>query len=153
MQNNIRTSDPWLHAVKMLKRSNDSSFQHSEPKPVQAPTGIHSRQGVHRRNNTSVKVLEKPTRTTATVAWLDSTSCHYGDQSWSLRVARFNGVCALTGETVRKGDRVYQPRKSGHPPLNANAMILSSVLSLAKSLEAVDARVTVGRNKLQREAA
>jgi hypothetical protein len=153
MQHNIRTSDPWLHAVKMLKRSNDRSFQHSELEPIQARTGILSRKSVHRRNNTFVKVLEKPTSTTATVAWFDSTSCHYGDQSWSLRVARSNGICALTGEAVRKGDRVYQPRTSGHRPLNANAMILSSVLSLAKYSEAADARVIVERNKHQREAA
>jgi hypothetical protein len=143
MQRNVGSDDPWLHAIKMLKRSNNASFQRSGSAPVQPPALALPRQNDHRQKNTFVKVLEKPTNTTATVAWFDSTACHYGDQSWLLRVARSNGICALTGEPVRKGDRVYQPRKSGHRPCNANEMILSSVLSLEESPDVRETRVVV----------
>jgi len=153
MQRNVGNDDPWLHAIKMLKCSNNSSFERSGSTHVQPLTCSSPRQNAHRQKNTFVKVLEKPTSTTATVAWFDSTSCHYGDQSWSLRVARSNGICALTGEPVRKGDRVYQPRKSGYRPRNANEMILSSVLSLEESPDVPETRVVVKRKKCEREPA
>lgn len=138
----ISSSDPWLHAIKMLKRSNGCGLQRSQSVRAKAPLRAPSRQNSSIQKNRVIRVIDKPTSTTATLAWFDSTSCYYGDQRWSLRVARANGTCALTGEPVRKGDRVYQPRKSGHRPMNANEMILSSVLSLATSSDVPEVSAT-----------
>ncbi|MFT4439199.1 DUF3331 domain-containing protein [Caballeronia sp. 15715] len=151
MQRNISNGDPWLHAVKALKHLNNCAFNYRAD--AHQPARALSRQGTGRRENTFVTVLDKPTRTTATVAWFDSTSCHYGDQSWSLRVARSNGVCALTGDPVRKGDRVYQPRKSVHRPLNANEMILSSVIGFERSSDVAETQGALKKTKRDYETA
>ncbi|WP_181196587.1 DUF3331 domain-containing protein [Paraburkholderia sp. BL25I1N1] len=135
MQRLLHTSDPWLHAIKMLRRAVAYGINQSDQDSFQLPMRVLSRQTTGRHENIIVKVLDRPTSSTATVSWRDSTSCHYGDQLWSRRIARFNGVCALTGKPVRKGDLVYQPRTSGHRPINANRMILSSVITLANSSE------------------
>jgi hypothetical protein len=132
MRSDNRVSDPWKHAINMLKETSESwsltGFQSSRLLANQRVVlGTPSR----RRLNTVVKVLDKPTSTTATVAWWDSTSCHYGDQMWSMRTARVDGVCALTGAPVRKGDAVYQPRAYGFRPCNAEEMILSSALGVS----------------------
>lgn len=132
MRSDLRGSDPWKHAIDMLKQTSDSwsltGFQSSR---LSAKERVLLGSPSRRRLNTVVKVLDKPTSTTATVAWLDSTSCHYGDQMWSLRTARIDGICALTGAPVSKGDTVYQPRSYGFRPCNAEEMILSAALVAA----------------------
>jgi hypothetical protein len=75
-----------------------------------------------------VRVTGRPSSTTATVAWRDSTSGCYEDQIWRGVVARNPGVCAVSGRSIKRGDRVYRPRAARPAPTNANAMILSDVV-------------------------
>lgn len=76
----------------------------------------------------SVKIIDRPSSTTATVSWSDPTSGYYGDQVWRSGVARGEGLCAVSAQRIRRGDAVYKPRVSRLAPANADAMILSSVI-------------------------
>ncbi|MGF6758078.1 hypothetical protein P3T16_005499 [Paraburkholderia sp. GAS42] len=61
--------------------------------------------------------------------WADATLGHYGEQLWSLGVARRKAICALSGEPIKRGDSIYRPRHmGGKAPSNATAMILASFL-------------------------
>jgi hypothetical protein len=80
-----------------------------------------------------VKLIERPSSTTATIEWRDPTRCCYGDQVWRAMRARTAGVCAMSGVEIRPGDRVYGPNPRPVPG-NAGAMILASVLDQATSL-------------------
>lgn len=80
------------------------------------------------RRSVSLSVIERPTSTTVTIAWRDSTHCSYGDQLWHVSHARRSGICVMSGRAIRRGDLVYQPRRSRPRPLNDGAMILASVL-------------------------
>jgi len=73
-------------------------------------------------------VLERRSRTIATVAWSDPTACRYGEQIWRRCVARKSGICALSGQVIARGDAVYRPRITRHAPQNIDAMILASVM-------------------------
>jgi hypothetical protein len=72
-----------------------------------------------------VTVVERLSSTTVLVSWRDPTSCHYAEQTWRSGVARRQGLCALSGYPIQRGDSIYRPRSSGaEPPVNADAMIL-----------------------------
>jgi hypothetical protein len=76
----------------------------------------------------TVSLLDRPTSSTATISWRDSTRCCYGDQVWCASRARTEGVCAMSGRPIRRGDAVYKPRPCRPAPRNADAMILTSAL-------------------------
>jgi hypothetical protein len=75
-----------------------------------------------------IRLLERDSPTSATVAWSDSTSCFYGAQLWWRGTAKKAGVCSLSGQTIARGDAVYRPRRVQHTPRNVEAMILAIVL-------------------------
>ena len=73
--------------------------------------------------------IERRSRGTIAMDWTDATHGHYGEQLWSLGVARRKSICALSGETINRGDSIYRPRQRGrNTPTNAAAMILASFL-------------------------
>lgn len=75
-----------------------------------------------------IRLLERDSPTSATVAWSDSTSCFYGAQLWRRCIAKKAGVCSLSGQTIARGDAVYRPRRVQPVPRNVEAMILAAVL-------------------------
>nr|WP_244173577.1 DUF3331 domain-containing protein [Caballeronia temeraria] len=75
-----------------------------------------------------IRLLERDSPTTATVAWSDSTSCFYGAQLWRRGTAKRVGVCSLSGQNIARGDAVYRPRRVHPAPRNVEAMILAAVL-------------------------
>lgn len=82
------------------------------------------------RGSTIVRVVERPTSTTASVYWSDPSHCHYGHQPWRAGAASIDGYCALSGHPIHRGDLVFRPSKLGLGPdllpVNASAMILSA---------------------------
>lgn len=80
-----------------------------------------------------VRILDRPSKNTAIVSWFDPTVCRYGDQPWRASRARQPGTCALTGNSIRRGDAIYRPRTVRPCPLNANAMILASCVEYANA--------------------
>lgn len=64
------------------------------------------------------------------VSWSDPTSGRYSEQPWRLCVARRASVCALTGERIRRGDKVYRPLSPKFRALSAGWSVLASALSL-----------------------
>ena len=75
-----------------------------------------------------VRVVDRPSPITATIAWRDPTACCYGDQVWRASVSRSHGVCAVSGRPILPGDAVYRPRASHPLPLNVGEMILAAVV-------------------------
>jgi Domain of unknown function (DUF3331) len=72
-----------------------------------------------------VRILDRPSKNTAVISWLDSTMCCYGDHLWRPGKSRRSGTCALKGCGISPGDSIYHPRNARPSPLNANAMILA----------------------------
>lgn len=81
-----------------------------------------------------ISVIERPHHSKAVVSWRDATNCRYGDQVWNATTAREDGVCALSGKPIARGDQVYRPRRSRPAALNADCMILASALEAACDL-------------------
>lgn len=75
----------------------------------------------------SVTLIDRPTPSTATIAWRDSTRGCFGDQIWRMARARMEGFCAMSGQAIHPGDAVYKPNPRP-TPVNGDAMILASVL-------------------------
>jgi hypothetical protein len=117
--------DPWAQTIFRLTALNDGITPDA---PVfRRPVA----QAGERR--VAVKLIERPSSTTATIEWRDSTRCCYGDQVWRAMRARTAGVCAMSGCPILPGDHVYGPNPRPVPS-NAGAMILASVLEQAEPL-------------------
>ncbi|WP_179402798.1 DUF3331 domain-containing protein [Burkholderia guangdongensis] len=88
----------------------------------------------------SIRILERQAATSATVAWMDATACCYGEQIWRRCIARRNGVCAISGQRIAKGDPIYRPRLVHPVPRNFDAMILASVIEAVPLKDAAEPR-------------
>ncbi|SPB13576.1 ribosomal protein S14 [Caballeronia novacaledonica] len=117
--------DPWAQTIFQLRSLNDGArFEAASSRRAFAHTG---------ERRVTVKLIERPSTTTATIEWRDSTRCCYGDQVWRAMRARTTGVCAMSGREIRPGDQVYGPNPRPVPG-NLGAMILASVLDQATPL-------------------
>lgn len=122
---NANIIDPWMQTISLLsvpagesKGCGSGLIEGNRARHVDG-TALH---GVR------VSLLDRPTPSTATISWRDSTRCCYGDQVWCSSRARTEGVCAISGRPIRPGDAVYKPRPCRPQPRNAGAMILTSAL-------------------------
>lgn len=126
--------DPWQQTLGLL--STLSGGANPGVHEIAAVAQRASRNGarltaLRHRSDLQIQVIDRPTRTTATVIWRDSTHCSYGDQTWHASRARAAGVCAMSGRAIQRGDAIYKPRPCRPAPLNAGAMILCSVMNEA----------------------
>jgi hypothetical protein len=78
------------------------------------------------RATVSVHVIERTSANSAIVSWSDARFGRMGAQTWMAGKARVSGRCALTGAVIKRGDRVYQPRKTRPAAINAGTMIVAT---------------------------
>jgi Domain of unknown function (DUF3331) len=101
-----------------------------QPRPTTCLGVLYGFDGGNRRDETSIKafvrVLERPTETTALVLWRSAARCHYGEQLWIRGVAKRAGSCAVSGQAVKRGDRIYRPRQGRARISNSLAVILAT---------------------------
>ncbi|MBB5421208.1 hypothetical protein HDG42_007291 [Paraburkholderia sp. JPY171] len=144
MMRDTRGNDPWLGIVRnlLLPKSvtaattllSATRAEHRIRVDFRAPGGVcGARIDDGTRAARIVNVLDRLSDHTVAISWRDATMCHYNDQIWRLGVARRQGECALTGESVGVGEAIYRPIPITPPPLNAQAMILASALAGAVS--------------------
>jgi hypothetical protein len=131
--------DPWSRTLAMLEsqpsRPSERSGAHTcgTPALVQR-TMQRGAYGVKPDHNVSIRVLERLSDSTLSLSWHDPTSFNYSEQVWALCTARKGGTCALSGQSIRRGQPVYRPRRVGSSvPLNSGAMILPLALSQASN--------------------
>jgi hypothetical protein len=134
--------DPWSRTLAMLEsapsRSSERSGAHAcgTPALVQR-TMQRGAYGVKPDHNVNIRVLERLSESTLSLSWHDPTSFNYSEQVWALCTARKGGTCALSGQSIRRGQPVYRPRRVGSSvPLNSGAMILPLALSQASNAPA-----------------
>ncbi|MFM0441389.1 DUF3331 domain-containing protein [Paraburkholderia strydomiana] len=126
--------DPWLCTLGLLSAlSGDTQSAEREYVAALAHKKVWHRRAPAggQRLQAQVIVIDRPSPSTAILAWHDATHCSYGDQVWHACRARVAGVCALSGRRIECGDAVYKPRPCRPAPLNASAMILRTALDEA----------------------
>ncbi|MEX3969624.1 DUF3331 domain-containing protein [Paraburkholderia caribensis] len=57
----------------------------------------------------ALRFVERTADSEATFSWQDPALGRMTDQRWKAGKARYEGVCALTGVSIRRGDRVFKP--------------------------------------------
>ncbi|EKS71948.1 hypothetical protein BURK_008936 [Burkholderia sp. SJ98] len=72
-----------------------------------------------------IRVLERPSPRTVSVAWGHPCSGYAGGQTWRRVMARKNGVCALSGERVLRGDPIYKLARSSERHNRADEVLLA----------------------------
>lgn len=130
-------TDPWLQTLGLLSVLSgdvDSGAVDAAELAARARRKNTHLPVMGERFDVQVHVIDRPTQSTATVVWRDSTHCSYGDQVWHATRARAAGVCAMSGHAIWPGDAIYRPRPCRPAPLNAGAMILRNVVNEAISV-------------------
>jgi hypothetical protein len=125
--------DPWSRTLAMLdSRSSRVSDKAGAPGCVGRPLMQRAVREDHRSKDgrsVSIRVLERLSESTLALSWHDPTSFNYSEQVWALCTARKGGTCVLSGQSIRRGQPVYRPRRVGSSvPLNSGAMILALAL-------------------------
>lgn len=135
-------TDPWSQTLCLLDSlSRPEELPSSHSVASAAGDRFSARRSAQRRSaavacavgkrDAHIRVLERPTSRTAIVTWGDPTSCHYGDQVWRVARASSDGLCALSGQQIRRGDVVYRPSHYRLAPANAGSMMLAACVLLA----------------------
>ncbi|WP_244106338.1 DUF3331 domain-containing protein [Paraburkholderia phenazinium] len=76
-----------------------------------------------------VTFVERFSPKSVSITWRDSTAANYCEQLWIRRIARSQGVCALTGSSIVRGDAVYGPAgRTAARPANAAQMVLADAI-------------------------
>jgi hypothetical protein len=125
--------DPWSMTLAALRRfSSSAEFLPAPSSLKRLPSRNQSCSALTGDDDTTsvtVTVLERLPNSLFSLRWRDPTLCSYGEQVWAPCVARISGQCALSGRHIRRGDRIYKPRKRGsNIPLNLYAMIFADEL-------------------------
>ncbi|MCR4468120.1 DUF3331 domain-containing protein [Burkholderia sp. SCN-KJ] len=80
-----------------------------------------------------IVILERPSTDTVLISWSSSTACRYGEQTWRRVIAREDGVCILTGDSIARGDSVFRPKRTRNAMCsNSMAMIKASSIDLPR---------------------
>lgn len=82
-----------------------------------------------------VTFVERFSAKSVSITWRDSTAANYCEQLWIRRIARSQGVCALTGNSIVRGDAVYGPAgRTAARPANAAQMVLAEAIEELESV-------------------
>jgi hypothetical protein len=130
--------DPWVQTIRLLSSAPRYPDTGAATTPVSKRGASYVREatsGASRSPHLKVSVVERSTVSTVIIAWRDPTSCFYGAQIWRIASARVSGICALSGQRIRRGDRIFHPRRSTPVPVNIRAMILESALNAIEPLQ------------------
>jgi len=126
---NTNLMDPWAQIICLL---GTPSRQLAATQVAKQPR--QKAHGIDECLTAAVTLIDRPTTSTATVAWRDATRGCFGDQLWRTARARIRGFCAMSGQSISPGDAIYKPN-SRSAPINADAMILACVLREAATSE------------------
>jgi hypothetical protein len=128
-------TNPWIQTIRLLSRGSavpnichKTSLRTRRCAPLGRDDPLATGPSLHR----VISLVERTSSSTITIAWRDSTSCSYAAQIWMGANAKVSGVCAMSGERINRGDRIFHPRHSNPAPVNAGAMILASAIAAAK---------------------
>jgi hypothetical protein len=133
--------DPWSRTLAMLEIHASRPPERSAARACSTPALVQRAAprrtfGVDQAQCVSIRVLERLSESTLALSWHDPTSFNYSEQVWALCTARKGGTCALSGQSIRRGQPVYRPRRVGSSmPLNSGAMILPLALTLVQSAQ------------------
>lgn len=132
--------NPWTQVVSLLSHLSMQD-EKADVKPLTALVRrrpeAKRRKAAGRQEATSgashrpkITAVELHNDRSAFISWCDPTMGHYVDQLWIMMKAPSVGRCALTGQSIKKGDQVFRPSiRSRSLPANCNEMVLATTLS------------------------
>jgi hypothetical protein len=115
-----KTTSAWTSIVTLL-----AGNETREPAGTRSRrrTSMGSRRYAGASTSAIVRIVDRPTLRTLIVSWRDALTGCYGYQLWNAKKARHDGICALTGRHIARGDAVFSPKPGQAHPGNSDAMI------------------------------
>jgi hypothetical protein len=130
--------DPWSQILALLSAISGDSATIARsvgfvPRYVEA-NRTWERVDVHECSVGKITLIERLSSRQLTVNWSDATSCRYCEQYWIIGVAQHDGICALSGSSIERGDTIFHPQRiprTKTKPTNKQAMMLESAVNAA----------------------
>jgi Domain of unknown function (DUF3331) len=126
-----KCDDAWVQTIgllNLLSANRGAGVDKKDKNAARVQRGMRDFMHDREARGVCVSVIDKPSASTATIAWRDPTVGCYGDQVWRASVSRSHGVCAMSGLPILPGDAIYRPRARHPLPLNLTEMILAAVV-------------------------
>jgi hypothetical protein len=131
--------DPWSHMVFWLEKMAEyvDRPDHASSKRAHRADAISGpahrsivadgeRAKVAPAVTASITVVERFSANSVSITWRDSQAGNYCEQLWVRRISKSQGVCALTGARIVRGDAVYGlASRATRRPMNLAQMILA----------------------------
>jgi hypothetical protein len=115
--NNVTDIHRWDKILEALHYRAVAPIAISPPFSATKPDGVR------------IVILDRPSSDTVLVSWSSSTVCRYGEQLWKRGVSRKSGICALSGDSIVRGDAIFRPRRERNAMCsNATAMIRAGAI-------------------------
>lgn len=120
----LNAISPWTHIIGLLSEIGRSSlgtgYYHARSKRAM------QRSIARWPEDVKISVLDRVSDHSVAIAWCHACSGYYGSQVWRESISRGSAICALSGERVARGDRIYKLSRSKQAPSNARAVLLAS---------------------------
>ncbi|WP_106281812.1 DUF3331 domain-containing protein [Paraburkholderia sp. BL25I1N1] len=81
---------------------------------------------VHWPRDVKIRILDRLTSSTISVAWAHPCSGNSGLQTWRRALARKSEICALSGEPVIRGQEIYRLARSVRSQCYVDEVLLAS---------------------------
>ncbi|QGZ63075.1 DUF3331 domain-containing protein [Paraburkholderia acidisoli] len=141
--------DPWIQTLSLLSMPEAARPRKSESFECAKPRAFA--ESSTPKCEPIVRIIDRPTSSTVTLDWRDSTRCCYREQLWVAARARVAGRCALSGAAIAPGDEIFRPRPTRPAPRNVNAMVLARAIEAVMpgaSLQEAPIRTTLGDSRM-----
>jgi hypothetical protein len=118
----VQSARAWAQVIGSLSGASVTPIQ-TQCKPQ--PSASHAGASDHRWPvDAKVRVIERVTDCTVTVAWSHSCQGSFGAQVWRESVSLSAQVCALSGDPIARGDVIYKPVRPAVNSLTSRLVIL-----------------------------
>jgi len=95
-------------------------------------------------------VVERSDERDVVISWQDSTRGRLADQRWRRCTAYVEGVCAMSGRQIRRGDDIYRPLRRVSKFANLGEMILAATIDGAHEGTPASSSVPASQSAVRR---
>lgn len=134
--NPIHTKSVWQQMISMLCQTGQYS---REDTPSTVGIRRSTSTGRYSPEDLNIRILERMSGHTVSISWGHSCAGYFGLQTWREARSRKSGVCALSGDSIAPGDKIYKLFRPASAAHGRNESLLAShveaILAARENLE------------------
>jgi hypothetical protein len=118
----VQSARAWTHVIGSLSGTTGAPVQTQYWS--QASATHAGKSDCRWPSDVKIRIVERVTDSTVTVAWSHSCQGSFGAQVWRESVSHSAQVCAFSGDPIARGDAIYKPVRPAANSVTARLVIL-----------------------------